>query len=359
MQPSKSSQQQANNTDPSSSQPNSDASDIFQGLFQEGYQYGFFYPFGVPSLGTDFSACDGTQSSREISLSLQTETDYQEYELAATTSEQPTSHDDQRRPLAPVSNSNPSEPIELLSNPGVWEASLSSYNEAFRELILPAGLTDTEDPLLALAIETPSVAEERRHDHGDLPCPRANSVDGEGMTNWRRQAQEPFFRVNVPSPSSSQSEEPPSSRHRQSSSEQESRDPKRQCSSRAGLSSSPSCLGASRFRQNRGGMNDNQPISRSQLQIRTAPEATPVGDLLQVITQGQNPRTRKRRSSISFPCPECPLTFTRKRDITRHKKTIHTEKKIKYTCEFCNKSYTRDDSRKRHYPNCPKKPEDT
>ena len=54
-----------------------------------------------------------------------------------------------------------------------------------------------------------------------------------------------------------------------------------------------------------------------------------------------------------FECDICKSTFTRERDMRRHKKTIH-EKSIGVCCNKCNKTFTRADNLKAHQKVCSK-----
>ena len=54
-----------------------------------------------------------------------------------------------------------------------------------------------------------------------------------------------------------------------------------------------------------------------------------------------------------FKCDICEKTFTRERDMRRHKKTIH-EKATGVCCNKCKKSFTRVDNLKAHQKVCSK-----
>jgi len=45
-------------------------------------------------------------------------------------------------------------------------------------------------------------------------------------------------------------------------------------------------------------------------------------------------------------CPDCGILFTRKRDVKRHRQSIHNQKK--FTCSDCNGIFSRKDIMKRH-----------
>ena len=50
---------------------------------------------------------------------------------------------------------------------------------------------------------------------------------------------------------------------------------------------------------------------------------------------------------MDYSCKTCSKTFTQKRNLTRHEKVIHGEKKA-FVCDQCGKSFTRKDDLKRH-----------
>ena len=52
-----------------------------------------------------------------------------------------------------------------------------------------------------------------------------------------------------------------------------------------------------------------------------------------------------------FKCNICESTFTRERDMRRHKENIH-EKSTRVCCGKCKKSFTRPDSLKAHQKVC-------
>ena len=54
-----------------------------------------------------------------------------------------------------------------------------------------------------------------------------------------------------------------------------------------------------------------------------------------------------------FKCDICKSTFTRERDMRRHKKTVH-ENSTGVCCNKCKKSFTRADNLKAHLKVCSK-----
>ena len=52
----------------------------------------------------------------------------------------------------------------------------------------------------------------------------------------------------------------------------------------------------------------------------------------------------------SFLCTDCGVTFTAKRNLTRHIGLVHTKTQV--TCEKCGKHFTRKDNLKRHLVRC-------
>ena len=52
-----------------------------------------------------------------------------------------------------------------------------------------------------------------------------------------------------------------------------------------------------------------------------------------------------------FKCNICESTFTRERDMRRHKKTVHG-KSTGVCCDKCNKTFTRADNLKKHEKVC-------
>ncbi|KAI8137224.1 hypothetical protein BJV82DRAFT_636207 [Fennellomyces sp. T-0311] len=60
------------------------------------------------------------------------------------------------------------------------------------------------------------------------------------------------------------------------------------------------------------------------------------------------------RPDVPFFCPICSKKFSRRRDYLRRHKCIHERQRLLYQCHLCRKTFTRDDSRKRHLRNsCP------
>ena len=54
-----------------------------------------------------------------------------------------------------------------------------------------------------------------------------------------------------------------------------------------------------------------------------------------------------------FKCDICKSTFTRERNMCRHKENVH-EKSTGVCCNECNKTFSRVDSLKRHEKVCSK-----
>ena len=52
-----------------------------------------------------------------------------------------------------------------------------------------------------------------------------------------------------------------------------------------------------------------------------------------------------------FKCNVCESTFTRERNMRRHKKNVH-EKSTGVCCDKCNKTFTRADNLKKHEKVC-------
>ena len=52
----------------------------------------------------------------------------------------------------------------------------------------------------------------------------------------------------------------------------------------------------------------------------------------------------------SFLCIDCGMTFTAKRNLTRHIGLVHAKTQV--TCEKCGKHFTREDNLKRHLVRC-------
>eukprot|EP00842_Homolaphlyctis_polyrhiza_P002404 jgi/Hompol1/3164/HPOL_006378-RA len=72
----------------------------------------------------------------------------------------------------------------------------------------------------------------------------------------------------------------------------------------------------------------------------------------------QCPKTFNRRYNLQahvrshtklkpFVCPSCPESFVRKHDLHRHIASRH-EHRVFGPCRFCGKSYSREDTFKRH-----------
>ena len=52
----------------------------------------------------------------------------------------------------------------------------------------------------------------------------------------------------------------------------------------------------------------------------------------------------------SFLCTDCGITFTAKKNLTRHIVLVHAKTQV--TCEKCGKHFTREDKLKRHLVRC-------
>ncbi|KAJ1541838.1 hypothetical protein HK405_010382, partial [Cladochytrium tenue] len=48
-----------------------------------------------------------------------------------------------------------------------------------------------------------------------------------------------------------------------------------------------------------------------------------------------------------FNCPECSMTFSRKHDLRRHTRSLHSGDRP-HLCSHCNQSFARSDALKRH-----------
>ena len=59
----------------------------------------------------------------------------------------------------------------------------------------------------------------------------------------------------------------------------------------------------------------------------------------------------------SFLCTDCGITFTAKKNLTRHIVLVHAKTQV--TCEKCGKHFTREDNLKRHLVRCNPKNSDT
>ncbi|CCA69566.1 hypothetical protein PIIN_03505 [Serendipita indica DSM 11827] len=57
-----------------------------------------------------------------------------------------------------------------------------------------------------------------------------------------------------------------------------------------------------------------------------------------------------------FPCPNCPARFQRKRDMERHRRSVHATSLLTsqpYECGGCDERFPRSDARARHWKNNP------
>ncbi|TFY61944.1 hypothetical protein EVG20_g6869 [Dentipellis fragilis] len=59
-------------------------------------------------------------------------------------------------------------------------------------------------------------------------------------------------------------------------------------------------------------------------------------------------RGRKATKKDKGPCRCCGITFSRKSELTRHRKTALAHSKPKKTCDLCERKFTREDARERH-----------
>ncbi|KAI8851144.1 hypothetical protein BC829DRAFT_387444 [Chytridium lagenaria] len=60
-----------------------------------------------------------------------------------------------------------------------------------------------------------------------------------------------------------------------------------------------------------------------------------------------SPTTPPSPTHTGYPCPECPQTFSRKHDLQRHVRSLHTWDRP-YKCMHCPLTFARSDALKRH-----------